>query len=69
MTQITIDNLTFNLVVRKTTKRKLYIRVKEDVVYVSVTKKTKDKEIINLLQKHIDFIRKKLIEKNRLVFK
>ena len=65
MTQITIDNLTFNLVVRKTTKRKLYIRVKEDVVYVSVTKKTKDKEIINLLQKHIDFIRKKLIENKK----
>ena len=65
MTQITIDNLTFNLVVRKTTKRRLYIRVKEDVVYVSVTKKTKDKEVISLLQKHIDFIRKKIIENKK----
>lgn len=62
---ITIDGVSFEYVVRRTTKNKIYIRVKEGVVKVSATKKTTVKEIEKLLVTHIDFIKKQLNSSKR----
>lgn len=64
MNKIIVDGLEVNYIVRKTTKKKIYIRVKENLVYVSVTKKTSVKDVERLIVKHIDFIKKEL-DKNR----
>lgn len=64
MEKIKIDDLVISYIVRKTTKRKIYIRVRDDIIYVSVTKKTTKKEIENILLKHKEFI-KKTLEKNK----
>ena len=61
MNTITINDITINYIVRKTTKKRIYIRVKEGIVYLSVTKKTTPKEVEGLIKKHINFIQKALI--------
>ena len=57
---ITIDGTTFEYIIRRSTKKKIYIRVKDGIVKVSATKKTTAKEVEDLLTKHIDFIKKQL---------
>ena len=61
MNTIVVDGFTINYIIRRTTKKKIYIRVKEDIVFISVTKKTSLKEIEKLIVKHIDFIKKELV--------
>ena len=59
MKTIIIDNVLVSYIVKRTTTKKIYIRVKDGVVVVSATKYTTIKEITELLQKHKDFILKK----------
>ena len=58
--EITINNITFTYVIKRTTKNKILIRVSDGIVLVSATKRTKIKEIEKLLVKHIDFIEEQL---------
>lgn len=58
--RITIDGVTFSYIIKRSTKRKIYIRVKDGVVKVSCTKKTTTQEIERLLGVHIEFIKKQL---------
>lgn len=58
--QVTINGLSFRYIVRRTTKSKIYIRVKDGVVVVSATKRTTINEIESILSKYIDFITKNL---------
>ena len=60
MKTIIIDNVLISYIVKRTTTKKIYIRVKDGVVVVSATKYTTIKEITELLQKHKDFILKNL---------
>lgn len=64
MNQVKVDDAVINYVVRKTAKRKIYIRVRDGVVTLSVTKKTTKKEIENLIIKNIEWI-KKTLEENK----
>lgn len=63
--EIIVDGFKVNYIVRRTTKRKIYIRVKDDIVYISVTKKTTIKEIEKLIIKHIEFIKNELENKKK----
>ena len=67
MNEVTIDNFTFNYVVRRTTKGTTYIRVRNQVVYVSTSKTKKIKDIENILAKHIAFIKEKLTTVDKVV--
>ena len=58
--EITINNITFTYAVKRTAKDNILIRVRDGMVIVSVTKRTKIKEIEKLLVKHIDFIEEQL---------
>ena len=58
--QITINNITFTYAVKRTTKDKILLRVRDGIVIVSATKKTKIQEIEEILVKYIDFIEEKL---------
>ena len=58
--QITINGVSFSYSVRRTTKSKIYIRVRNGKVVISATKKTTIEEIESLLHKHIFFIVKNL---------
>lgn len=60
MKRMVIDGVSFDYIVRRTTKKKIYIRVKDGVVIVSATKFTTTSEIEQLLKKHILFIAKNL---------
>ena len=60
MKKIVIDGFSFTYTVRRTTKKKIYIRVKDGVVVVSATKMTKISEVESLLAKHLDFIQQNL---------
>lgn len=57
---ITIGGISFEYEVKRSTKRKIYIRVKNGTVYVSCPKTTTIFEIEKLLEKHIKFIEKQL---------
>ena len=56
MKAIFINNTLVSYIIRRTTKKKIYIRVKGDLVVVSATKFTPIKEIESLLVKHSEFI-------------
>ena len=56
MNTITHKNITLNYVVRRTTKRKIYLRVKDGLVVVSATKRISIKDIENLIIKHFDYL-------------
>ena len=60
MEQVKIDDITINYVVKRNTKRKIYIRVRDEIVYVSAPKKTPKKDIEILLKKHIEYIKTSL---------
>ena len=60
MKKIIIGGFSLTYIVKRTTKRKIYIRVKNGIVVVSATKKTTINEIENLLLKHIDFLKENL---------
>jgi predicted metal-dependent hydrolase len=57
---ITINGLSFTYTIKRTTKSKIYIRVRDGVVIVSCTKRTSIKEIEQLLKKHLSFIEEQL---------
>ena len=57
---ITIDGVSFDYEIKRSTKRKIYIRVKNAKVYVSCPKYTTVNEIEQVLKKHIDFIEKQI---------
>ena len=57
---ITIDGVSLLYTITRSTKKKLYIRVKDGIVKVSATKRTTVKEIEDLLKLHIEFIKKQL---------
>ena len=63
MKKITIDGFSLIYKVRRTTKSKIYIRVKDGIVIVSATKYTRINEIESLLKKHINFIKESLEKK------
>ena len=65
MKQIIINGFSFEYVIRRTTKNKIYIRVKNGLVVVSATKYTTIKEIELLLNKHIDFIIKNIKQEEK----
>jgi predicted metal-dependent hydrolase len=65
MKTITINNTPISYIVRRTTTKKIYIRVKNDVVVVSATKFTTIKEIEELLYKHEKFILENLIKREK----
>lgn len=65
MKQITINDYTFNYVIRRTTKKKIYIRVKENLVVISCTKKTNSTYIKQILSENIDFIKEQLSLTNK----
>lgn len=56
MNTITHKNITLNYVVRRTTKRKIYLRVKDGLVVVSATKRICIKDIESLIIKHFDYL-------------
>ena len=56
MNAITHKNITLNYIVRRTTKKKIYLRVKDGVVVVSATKRISIKEIESLIIKHFDYL-------------
>lgn len=58
MKNITIGNVTFLYIIKRNTKKRIYIRVKEDVVSVSCPKNTTVSKVEEILIKHIDFIKK-----------
>ena len=58
---ITIDGVSFNYEIKRSTSKKIYIRVKDGVVKVSATKLTTVKEVEEILAKHLDFIKKQLV--------
>ena len=60
MNSITHKNITLNYVVRRTTKRKIYLRVKDGIVVVSATKKITIKDIESLIIKHFDYLNEQI---------
>ena len=56
MNQITHKNITLNYVIRRTTKSKIYLRVKDGVVVVSATKRTTIKDVESIIIKHFDYL-------------
>ena len=64
MEQLKVNDLTINYVVKKTTKKKIYMRVKDEIVILSVTKRTTKKEVEALIIKNIELI-KTTLEKNK----
>ena len=62
---ITIDNVSFDYEIKRSTKRKIYIRVKESLVIVSCPKTTKVADIEELLKKNIKFIEKQLVNNKK----
>ena len=58
--RITIDDISFEYEIKRSTKKKIYIRVKDGIVKVSATKKTTVEEVERLLKVHIEFIKKQL---------
>ena len=61
MKYISIDGVSFYYEIKRTTKKKIYIRVKDGIVKVSATKNITLKEVKELFAKHIDFIKEQLI--------
>ena len=55
---ISIDGVSFEYTIKRSTKNKVYIRVKNGVVNVSCHKNTSVSKIEELLKKHINFIKK-----------
>ncbi len=64
--QFRIDNNVYNVIVEKKHNKNTYIRVKEDMdIYVTTNYLINNKEIINLLHKNINYLRK-MINKQQL---
>ena len=61
MKYISIDGVSFYYEIKRTTKKKIYIRVKDGIVKVSATKNITLKEVKELFAKHIDFIKEQHI--------
>ena len=61
MKYISIDGVSFYYEIKRTTKKKIYIRVKDGIVKVSATKNITLKEVKELFAKHILFIKEQLI--------
>lgn len=61
MKYISIDGVSFYYEIKRTTKKKIYIRVKDGIVKVSATKNITLKEVKELFVKHIGFIKEQLI--------
>ena len=59
---ITINGISFTYTVKRTTKNKIYIRVKDGNIVVSATKRTPLKEIEKLIKENIDFIQEQLLK-------
>ena len=65
MKKVIIKNTEISYIIRRTTKSKIYIRVKDNVVIVSVTKTTPIKEVESLLEKHYYFILENIINNQK----
>ncbi len=61
MKYITIDDVSFYYEIKRSTKKKIYIRVKDGIVKVSATNNITLKEVKELFVKHIDFIKEQLV--------
>ena len=57
---LTIDNETYNLeIVKKSTTKNIYIRVKDDLtIYVTCNTLTSNKKIMSVVEENLDSIRK-----------